>query len=157
MLDDNGRDMIRYAVINDAPVIQKIVNQYAKKGEMLLISLNEIYEKIYEFYVWEDEEGVKGVCALHPTWNDTAEIRSLAVADKYKRQGIGTKLVKASLKRAEELGFQKVFALTYRQDFFESCGFVKTDIDSLPKKIWTDCLKCPKYPDCDETAVIINI
>ena len=62
-----------------------------------------------------------------------------------------------TLKRAKEMGFTKVFALTYRQDFFESCGFKKTEIDSLPKKIWTDCLKCPKYPDCDETAVIIEI
>lgn len=149
--------MIRFANINDAQKIQLIVNQYAKKGEMLLISLNEIYEKIYEFLLWEDNDGIKGVCALHPTWNDTAEIRSLAVDKDFKRQGIGTALLQASLERAKKIGFQKVFALTYRKDFFESCGFVETDIDSLPKKIWTDCLKCPKYPECDEVAVIINI
>ena len=66
-------------------------------------------------------------------------------------------MVEYSLKRAKETGFKKVFALTYMQNFFENCGFKVTELDSLPKKIWTDCLKCPKYPDCDETAVIIDI
>ncbi len=149
--------MIRQAKINDAPVIQQIVNQYAKKGQMLQISRNEIYEKIYEFIIWEDDEAVKGVCALHPTWSDTAEIRSLAVVEQYKRQKIGQAMVEYSLKRAKEIGFTKVFALTYMQEFFESCGFKITELDNLPKKIWTDCLKCPKYPECDETAVIIEI
>ncbi len=149
--------MIRQAKIYDAPIIQQIVNEYASQGQMLQISRNEIYEKIYEFILWEDSEGVKGVCALHPTWSDTAEIRSLAVVEKYKRQKIGYYLVDYCLKRAKDIGFTKVFALTYRQDFFESCGFKVTDLDSLPKKIWTDCLKCPKYPDCDETAVIIEL
>lgn len=149
--------MIRHAKIYDASTIQQIVNKYAKNGEMLQVSLNDIYEKIFEFILFEEDGIIKGVCALHPTWSDTAEIRSLAVIEEYKRQKIGYSLVNYSLKWAKEIGFTKIFALTYRQDFFESCGFIKTEIDSLPKKIWTDCLKCPKYPDCDETAVIINI
>lgn len=149
--------MIRKAKIHDAKQIQQIVNKYAKNGEMLQVSLNDIYEKILEFIVFEEDGIIKGVCALHPTWSDSAEIRSLAVVDEYKRQKIGYSLVEYSLKWAKEVGFEKIFALTYRQDFFESCGFRKTEIDSLPKKIWTDCLKCPKYPECDETAVIIEI
>lgn len=149
--------MIRHAKIYDAPIIQQIVNKYAKKGEMLQVSLNDIYEKILEFIIFEEDGITKGVCALHPTWSDTAEIRSLAVVEEYKRQKIGYSLVDYSLKWGKQIGFVKIFALTYRQDFFESCGFKKTEIDSLPKKIWTDCLKCPKYPDCDETAVIIEI
>lgn len=149
--------MIRHAKIFDAPIIQQIVNSYAKKGEMLQVSLNDIYEKILEFIVYEESGIIKGVCALHPTWSDTAEIRSLAVVEEYKRQKIGYSLVDYSLKWGKQIGFIKIFALTYRQDFFERCGFKKTEIDSLPKKIWTDCLKCPKYPDCDETAVIIEI
>ena len=149
--------MIRKAKIHDAKQIQQIVNKYAKNCEMLKVSLNDIYEKILEFIVFEEDGIIKGVCALHPTWSDSAEIRSLAVVEEYKRQKIGYSLVEYSLKWAKEVGFEKIFALTYRQDFFESCGFRKTEIDSLPKKIWTDCLKCPKYPECDETAVIIEI
>lgn len=149
--------MIRAAHMQDATIIQKIVNNYASNGEMLKISLNEIYEKIFEFVIYEDSEDIKGVCALHPTWNDSAEIRSLAVIEKYKKQNIGKQLVNYCINRAKETGFSKVFALTYVDKFFESCGFSITDIDNLPKKIWTDCLKCSKYPNCDEIAVIKEI
>ncbi|MDE7170166.1 MAG: N-acetyltransferase [Mucispirillum sp.] len=149
--------MIRYAHISDAASIQSLVNRYAAKGKMLQISLNEIYEKIYEFVLWDEDDTIKGVCALHPTWSDMAEIRSLAVEPDFTRNGIGKALVSFSLERAVAMGFTKVFALTYMQPFFEACGFRKTDLDSLPKKVWTDCLKCPKYPACDETAVIIDL
>lgn len=148
--------MIRYADINDAILIQKLVNNYANAGQMLHISLNEVYEKIFEFALYiDDDNKILGICALHPTWGDLAEIRSLAVEEKLKGMGIGRSLVMFCLERARKMGFQKVFSLTYQAGFFEKCGFVKTDIDNLPKKIWTDCLKCPKYPNCDETAVEI--
>ena len=149
--------MIRYAKVGDSKNIQNIVNMYAKQGQMLQISLNEVFEKLYEFALWEENGKIAGVCALHPMWGDMAEIRSLAVTPEKTRSGIGKNLVKFMLQRAKELGFKKVFALTYSKEFFEKCGFHETDIECLPKKIWTDCLKCVKYPDCDETAVIIDI
>ncbi len=149
--------MIRNAKVSDASVIQSLVNSYAKNGEMLSLSLNDIYERIYEFVLWIENNEAVGVCALHSTWGDMAEIRSLAVKPEYLRKGIGGKLVNNLLERAKDMGFTKVFALTYRQDFFMSLGFLITDIENLPKKIWTDCLKCVKYPDCDETAVIIDL
>lgn len=149
--------MIRPAVITDASAIQKLVNAYASKGEMLLLSKNEVYERIYAYFIYEDEGRIKGVCALQPMWEDAAEIRSLAVAADVAKNGIGRKLVKAQLERAKNMGFQKVFALTYVPGFFEKLGFTLTSIDLLPKKVWTDCLKCVKYPDCDETAMIKDI
>lgn len=149
--------MIRYAKVGDSRVVRNIVNLYASQGQMLQVSLNEVFERLYEFAVWDEDGEIVGVCALHPMWEDVAEIRSLAVIPEYARKGIGKKLVDFMLKRAAELGFKKVFALTYRQDFFEKCGFVETTIESLPKKIWTDCMKCVKYPDCDEVAVIRNV
>lgn len=149
--------MIRYAKVGDAKMIRDIVNQYATQGQMLRVSLNEVFERLYEFAVWEESEGILGVCALHPMWDDVAEIRSLAVVPEASGKGIGRKLVKFMLERGAEVGFKKVFALTYRKEFFEKCGFTVTDIETLPKKIWTDCMKCFKYPDCDETAVIIEV
>lgn len=149
--------MIRYAKVADSNSIKDTVNRYAKKGEMLSLSINEVYERLYEFAVWEEEGAIVGVCALHPMWGDVAEIRSLAVDPDYVRKGIGFALVDFMLKRAKEHGFKSVFALTYRQSFFEKSGFTVTDIENLPKKIWTDCLKCVKYPNCDETAVIIKL
>ena len=149
--------MIRNAKVADSGDIQILVNSYAKKGEMLSLSLNEIYERLYEFVLWIENGEPVGVCALHPMWGDMAEIRSLAVKSEFSGKGIGYKLVQHLLDRAREMGFSKVFALTYRQGFFEKSGFTLTSIEGLPKKIWTDCLKCVKYPDCDETAVIIDL
>ncbi len=149
--------MIKMAVVTDAVIIQTLVNDYAKNGEMLSLSLNEVYERLYEFILWVEDGKTVGVCALHPTWADIAEIRSLAVMPEFSRKKIGTKLVNFMLGRAKEMGFKKVFALTYREDFFKTIGFEVTNIENLPKKIWTDCLKCVKYPDCDETAVIIDL
>lgn len=149
--------MIRNAKVSDSKIIQKLVNSYAKKGEMLSLCLNEVYERLYEFILWEENGEIIGVCALHPMWGDMAEIRSLAVQPEFSNRGIGKKMVIHLLNRAREMGFLRVFALTYRQAFFEKIGFKVTDIENLPKKIWTDCLKCVKYPDCDETAVIIDL
>lgn len=146
--------MIRLAGMKDAKSIQKLVNSYAKQGEMLQLSLNEIYEKIFEFAVWDEEGSVKGCCALHPAWENLAEIRSLAVDNTFHKKGAGKKLVQFCLERAEEFGIKNIFALTYKPDFFEKLGFKEVTKDLLPKKIWSDCLKCPMFPECDEIAMM---
>jgi amino-acid N-acetyltransferase len=97
---------------------------------------------------------VVGICALHICWDDLAEIRTLAVQEEDRRRGVGAKLVKACLEESKEFGVKKVFALTYRPEFFEKQGFQKVDKSALPHKIWSDCLKCVKFPDCDEIALV---
>jgi amino-acid N-acetyltransferase len=149
--------MIRSATIKDAKAIQTVVNTFASQGQMLLLSMNEVYEKIFEYFVYEADGAIVGVCALHPTWHDIAEVRSLAVDTKYQKSGIGKVLVEHQLERARDMGFEKVFAMTYQVEFFSKVGFYVMSKDDLPKKMWTDCLKCVKYPDCDETAMMINL
>jgi amino-acid N-acetyltransferase len=95
-----------------------------------------------------------GICALHICWDDLAEIRSLAVRDEDRKKGIGAGLVRACLEEAKALGVNRVFALSYQPEFFERLGFKKVDKAVLPHKIWTDCLKCVKFPDCDEVALV---
>jgi amino-acid N-acetyltransferase len=150
---------IRGALIADAKRIQALVNSFAVKGDMLMLNLNDVVEKIMEFCVFENAEDntLAGVCALHPTWLDIAEIRSLAVEKTLHRKGIGKLLVLKQLEWAKALGFKRVFTLTYKSGFFASLGFTEIAKDELPKKMWTDCLKCMKYPDCDETAMIKHI
>lgn len=151
--------MIRKAVMKDAKSIQNLVNSFAKGGgEMLSLSLNEIYEKILEFVVWEEDGEVVGCCAIHPTWEDLAEIRSVAVNPKTGRQGIGKAMVEQSIETAAKLGISRVFLLTYVPEFFRKLGFSEVEKkEELPKKIWSDCLKCTKFPDCDEIAMIKSI
>ena len=144
----------RKAIIKDAKAIHSLVNKFAKKDDMLPRSLNEIYEHIRDFTIAVENQKTVAVCALHITWEDLAEIRSIAVLKKYQGNGIGETLIKGSLKEAKSLGIKKVFALTFYPDYFKQFGFKDIDKNDLPHKVWGDCLKCPKFPDCDEAAVI---
>jgi amino-acid N-acetyltransferase len=145
---------IRKAKIADIRSIHRLINEYAKKGEMIPRSLNDLYENIRDVFVCEDGGDIKGACALHILWEDLAEIRSLSVKPDSQGAGIGRRLVRACMKEAEKLGIKRIFALTYHADFFKKIGFAEIDKSELPQKIWGECLRCPKFPECDETAVI---
>jgi amino-acid N-acetyltransferase len=149
--------MIRKANITDVKAIQSLVNQFADSGQMLPRSLNELYEYLRDFHVSEEKGSLIGVCALHVSWDGLAEIRSLAVRRDRMKQGIGADLVRHCLAEAAQLQIEKVFALTYQDGFFRKLGFIDVDKKELPHKIWTDCLNCIKFPDCDESALIITI
>lgn len=146
--------MIRKARISDVKDIQKMVEVYAQRGEMLPRSLSELYDNLRDFYVYEEKGEAAGVCALHICWDDLAEIRSLVVAEGHIKKGIGKKLVIRCVDEAREFGIKRVFALTYQRAFFEKLGFHEIDKAQLPHKIWGDCLKCSKFPGCDEIAMI---
>jgi amino-acid N-acetyltransferase len=145
---------IRKATISDIKAIHRLVNEFAKRGEMIPRSLNDLYENIRDICVCEDRGELLGVCALHILWEDLAEIRSLSVKPASQRTGIGRRLVNSCVKEAEKLGIKRIFALTYHADFFAKIGFATIDKAELPQKIWGECLRCPKFPECDETAVI---
>ena len=149
--------MIRKARINDVVVMKQIINAYSKDELMLPRSLSEMYENIRDYYVYEIDGEVVGCCALHVVWEDLAEILALAVKPECSRKGIGTKLVSACLEEAEDLSMKEVFALTYVPDFFKTLSFKVVDKNSLPRKIWSGCVRCPKFPDCNEIAVLKSI
>lgn len=153
-----GGYRIRPATVADAPAIFELVNYYARQAQMLPKSHNQIYQNIRDFRVVTDPEGrVVGCGALHVVWGDLAEIRSLAIAEEYKGQGLGHQLVIHLLEDARALGMPTVFALTYAPEFFKSLGFEETDKNTLPHKIWGDCIDCPKFPNCDEIALIKDL
>ena len=148
--------MIRKARMADVKAIQKLVADYARKGDMLPRSLSDIYENLRDYFVYEDGGEVVGSAAIHIMWEDLAEVRSLAVQEGRMRRGVGTQLVEACISEAIVLGIARVFALTYKPEFFERLGFHRVDKAELPHKIWTDCLKCAKFPDCDEIALVAD-
>ncbi|MCX7913223.1 MAG: N-acetyltransferase [Thermodesulfovibrionales bacterium] len=149
--------VIKKAKIAHVRQIHRFINEFAKKETMLPRSLNELYESIREFFIYEENGIIKGVCSIKIVWEDLAEIRSLAVKEEYQGKGIGKALVKRCLNDVKNLGIKRVFALTYQPDFFKKLGFKEIDKSKLPQKIWGDCLKCPKFPECDEYAVILNL
>jgi len=149
--------VFRPALIKDAKDIQALVKVYADQGLMLPRSLNELYETIREYTVYEKDGKTRAVCALHVAWEDLAEIMGLAVDPAYSGRGIGARLVSIALKEAVRLGIPKVFTLTYVPDFFKKSGFEEVDKSEFPHKIWSSCVRCHKFPDCDETGMIIHL
>lgn len=144
---------IEKAKIGDVPQIHKLVNSFASKGDMLARPLSEIYENLRDFFVLKQGKKVNACVALHVSWSDLAEVKALAVSEEYQKKGIGAELVKACLDEAKELDIPIVFCLTYKDVFFEKQGFIRIDKMKLPKKVWTECFHCPKFPDCDEVAM----
>ena len=146
--------VIRKAVVGDVGRIQKLVNEFASRGLMLGLSLSEIYEHLRDFSIAEKDGQVVGACALHIVWEDLAEIRSLVVEPAFRELGAGRALVESCMDEARSLRLHRVFALTYQEDFFLRLGFERVEKSELPQKVWSDCMKCTKFPDCDETAVM---
>lgn len=149
--------MIRKAKIKDIKQIQGLINAFAKNDFMLPRSLNELYENIRDFWVCEEKNKIIACCALHISWDDLAEMKSLAVQKEKQGQGIGNQLVLACLGEAEELGAKKVFALTYEPGYFRKFGFKKVRHADLPHKIWAECINCCKFPNCQEIALLKDL
>jgi amino-acid N-acetyltransferase len=148
---------IEKARISDATQMHELINYFADKGEMLPRPLSEIYENIRDYFVVRQGERIIACAALHVMWSDLAEIKSVAVAEGSQRQGIGDQLVEACLKEAKRLGMPTVFCLTYKPTFFERLGFSQLDKMELPHKVWGECYRCPKFPNCDEVALICHL
>jgi amino-acid N-acetyltransferase len=148
---------VEKARIADAPQIHKLANHFAQTGVMLPRALSEIYENIRDFFVVRDGETVAACAALHVYWSDLAEIRGVAVSEDRQGQKLGAELVAACLREASSLGIPRVFCLTYKAAFFEKQGFRQVDKLELPRKVWSECYRCPKFPDCDEVALTCDV
>ena len=149
--------MLRKAQIQDVKEIQKLLTFFASRGDMLSRSLSELYEALRDFYIFEEDGKLLGTAALHIVWEDLAEIRSVAVAEDAGRKGVGTQLVQACIDEARAIGLKRLFCLTYKPNFFGRFGFRIVDKSELPHKVWGDCMKCVKFPDCDEIAMILDL
>jgi amino-acid N-acetyltransferase len=148
---------LRKAKMADAPAIQRLITIFASRDEMLHRSLGEVYESIRNFFVVEDEGSVVACGALQISWGNLAEIKSLAVAEAHQSRGHGKRIVLACLDEGRSLGLARLFALTYKPGFFEKLGFRVVDKSTLPHKVWNECIRCPKFPDCGEIAVVLDL
>lgn len=148
----------RSATFADVEEIYSLIAGYASQGLMLPKPHNVLYEALREFIVAVeiDTEKIVGTGALHLTWNELAEVRSMAVHPDYKRQGIGAEIVNRLLLQGRDIGVKSFFTLTYSPEFFESLGFKVTTRESLPHKIWKECIDCPKFANCDEIAMTLG-
>ncbi|MCF8045338.1 MAG: N-acetyltransferase [Desulfarculaceae bacterium] len=151
--------MIRKALIEDVPTIYKMLQHFSRKGDLLARPLSKLYDHLRDFWVYEDEKSgeVLGCCALQFCWEDLAEVRSLAVAENHSGLGIATALVDRTIQEALVFRISSLFTLTYKPSFFKRFDFQVIDRSELPLKIWSDCILCVNFPNCDETAMIKSL
>jgi len=147
---------VRRARIHDVPQMAEIIKVFAQKELLLMRTMGHFYENLRDFAVVEGSEGeILALGALHVVWEDLAELRSIAVREGFQHNGLGTMVVIELLREADAMNMERVFMLTYQEDFFNCFGFKVIDKSLLPHKIWSDCLNCPHFPDCDEVAMIL--
>jgi len=149
--------VIRKARMSDVEPIHALITEFSRSGVMLPRSRSDLYEGLRDFVVADRHGRVVGCSALTIEWDNLAEVKSLAVARPHQRRGIGRRLLRACLVEARRLGIGRVFALTMVPAFFEHNGFVRVDRETLPHKVWSDCIKCTKFPNCDELALAIDL
>jgi len=145
------------ATVHDAEAIHALINFWAARGDMLPRTMGETFEHLRDFFVIRDEGRVVACVALHITWADLAEVKSLAVVEDRQSSGYGSVLVRACIEEGRALGLERLFALTYRPGFFERLGFQQVDVMSLPRKVWNECYRCPKFPGCNEIAMTLDL
>jgi len=148
---------VEKAAVSDVTSMVELVNSFAERGEMLPRTAGELFETLRDFFVVRCEGNVVACAALHLTWDDLAEVRSLAVRDGSQSLGLGTLLVQACVEEAQRLGLKRVFALTMKPAFFEKMGFARADVMTLSRKVWNECYRCPKFMACDEIAMVVEV
>ena len=145
------------ATVRDADAIHRLINFWAARGEMLPRTLGETYENLRDFFVVREGDETVACGALHITWADLAELKSLAVREDRASAGYGSTIVRACIDEGQTLGLERLFALTYRPGFFERLGFEQVDVMTLPRKVWNECYRCPKFPGCNEIAMVCEL
>ncbi len=148
---------LRKATVEDVKIIYNLIKEFSQKGLLLERTMSNIYDNIRDFFVLEVDNEVAGIGSLHVCWEDLGEIRSLCVKDSYSKKGYGTAIVKACIEDAKKLKLKNIFVLTYNTNFFKNRGFKIIDKKFLPHKVWSECVNCPKFPECDEVAMIFEI
>lgn len=145
---------VRKASMPDIHALLKLINGYAAQGVMLPRTEFEMSENIRDFTLAFSDGELVGCGALHFYSPTSGEVRSLAVDPNVKSRGVGRAIVEALEREAVEYRLHSIFAFTYVTGFFEKLGFEEVERGALPLKAWKDCLRCPKFQSCDETAVI---
>ena len=150
--------MIFKPTLQDIPNIQKLLKKFIEDGIILKRDDDEIASNIRSYIAIKNNDEIIGIGALHIYSTSLAEIRSLAISPKHQKQGLGKKIIQELEKEAKLLGVNKLLTLTYQKDFFEKLGFNEIPKEKVPEhKVWSDCIKCPHFPNCNEISLIKTI
>ena len=148
---------IQPANLGDVPKIHALITPFADRNEMLHRPLSELYENLRDYFVIKSEDELIACASLHLVWSDLAEVKAVAVHEDYQSHGLGKMLMNRCFDEARELGLATVFVLTHKTDYYAQFGFELVDVMTLPRKVWGECLRCPKFPNCNEYAMVFHL
>jgi amino-acid N-acetyltransferase len=145
-------------ILKDISKIQNLLTPFVIEGIILKRDDDEVATNIRSYIAIQKDNKFIAIGALHIYSKELGEIRSLAVDKNYQRQGLGKKIVKELEKEAKKVGLTKLLTLTYQKEFFESLDFKEIPKEKVPsQKVWSDCIKCPHFPNCNEISLIKTI
>ena len=148
---------IRPAENDDVQTMVRIIGHYASEGLMLPRSHGALTEAVPHYLVADHNGEIVGCVGLEPYSKDVAEIYGLATSPENSPRGTGSAIVKALVDRARRENLSQVFALTLAPGFFQKMGFRIVEHKDLPMKVWRDCVSCPKFGNCDEIAMVLDL
>ncbi len=151
-------DSVVPASSEDLLRLEAFLSPFFQRGELLFIPREKLKKNIRRFLLARQPSGaILGSLGLFEWGKDLVEVRAFAVDAKVRGMGIGSMLLESALSRARLDGKQKVFALTYKIAFFTARGFCEVPKESLPHKIWGDCVLCLNRENCKEKSVIFSL
>ena len=148
---------IQRAALTDVPTIHALITPYADRNDMLHRPMSELYENIRDYLVIKQGDELLACASVHVLWSDLAEVKAVAVKEEYQSHGLGKMLMNRCFDDAREMGLATVFVLTHKMDYYAQFGFQQIDVMSLPRKVWGECLRCPKFPNCNEYAMVYHL
>lgn len=148
---------IQPATLDDMDQVHALITPFADRNEMLHRPKSELYENVRDYFVVKDQGRVIACGSVHVVWKDLAEIKAVAVAEEYQSQGWGKRIIAHCMEAARHMGIATVFVLTHKTTYYEQLGFETIDVMKLPRKVWGECLRCPKFPTCDEIAMVYHL
>jgi amino-acid N-acetyltransferase len=130
--------VIRRPTTADVRSIRRLVDVYVRQNILLEKETVQLYEDVQDFWVADRGGEIVGCGALHPLWEDLAEIRTVAVDPVVRGTGVGHRIVARLVETARELGVRRVFVLTFEVAFFERHGFVPIEGAPVTPEVYAE-------------------
>ena len=149
---------LRTACRSDARKIHELIQRNQQAGHLLPRQLAELTSRIERFVVAVDGRGsIIGCGELAPLSPSLAEVRSLVVSEKRRRQGLGHRIVDELRARARAAGYGDLCVFAHQPAYFAHIGFSIVPHTWLPEKIMADCRSCALFRRCEQFAMVIDL
>ncbi|MFK7767021.1 MAG: GNAT family N-acetyltransferase [Mariniblastus sp.] len=109
---------------NDLAAIQAFLAPFMDDVQLLKRTSLDLELLLKHSFKALDSNGeIVGFCALEIYSKKLAELQCLAVAESFRRKGVGRELVRCCVARAKEEKVLEMMAVSSSDEMFKACGF----------------------------------